>query len=226
MEIVPFSRQETPVLTRRAVTAWVARLAGGAALVALLSLPGAGFVQPVAAQDDDTIVLSAGGAELSVTPGGDVVARSAVAVAEAAPGFARTQGAAAEAVADCIDGAMTRGAAALAVAHPDEGALTESALVEIAASNQKDDKPIRKVVERKCPEREKEKPKPKEEKKAPPVEKAPPPVVVEVPDTGIGSVSQLPVSSLFAAASAVAALGAVGLRDRRRFAALLLADRR
>ena len=225
MEIVPFGRRETPARSRRAVAVWTARIAGVAALAAMLSLPGTGFVQRAAAQDD-TIVLTAGGAELRVTPGGDVVAQGAAASAEAAPGFARTRGAAAEAVADCIDGAMTRGAAALAVAHPDEGALTESALVEIAASNQKDDKPIRKVVERKCPEREKEKPKPKEEKKAPPVEKAPPPVVVEVPDTGIGSASQLPLSSLLAAASAAAALGAVGLRGGRRLTAGLGGVRR
>jgi hypothetical protein len=44
-----------------------ATLACGAALTA--ALLGAGLVQPVAAQDDDTIVLTAGGSTLTVSPG-------------------------------------------------------------------------------------------------------------------------------------------------------------
>jgi hypothetical protein len=196
-------------MTRLAKVCWAAKVVGAMALVALLS--GLGSVQHVAAQDD-TIVLTAGGSTLTVTPGGDVSAVGAVAEAHAAPGYARVKAAAAEAIADCEDGALTRAAAALAVAHPDEGALTESAVNEIVASNQKDDKPIRKVVEKRCHEEK------KEEKKAPPEEEvveAPPVEIVEtLPDTGVGSGSQNLLTSLFAAASAAAALGAVSFRQR------------
>src|SRR5215213_9184455 len=149
--------------TRRAVVTWT-KIACGAALTA--ALLGTGLVQSVAAQDDDTIVLTAGGSTLTVSPGhADAV--SAVAEAHASPGHAETIGAAARAVADCEDGALAEGAAALAVAHPDEGALTESFLSRAEAKNNKDnDGPIRTVVENKCH---------KEEKKAPPKEEAPAP---------------------------------------------------
>ncbi len=201
------------------------RVAFGAALtVALVGFSG---TQPAAAQDgdDDTIVLTAGGSTLTVSPGhADAV--SAVAEAHASPGHAETIGAAARAVADCEDGALAEGAAALAVAHPDEGALTQSSAREMVATIQgevraslrgedgSDDGPIRKVVENRCGEDK------KEEKKAPPApEPAPAPepevVVVQVPDTGVGMAGAMGLSSLFAAASAAAALGAVSFRGRR-----------
>src|SRR5688500_12884064 len=159
------------VMTRRAMVTW-AKIGCGAALTA--ALLGAGLVQPVAAQDDDTIVLTAGGSTLTVGPG-NASAVSAVAEAHASPGHAETIAAAARAVADCEDGALAEGAAALAVAHPDEGALTAASIpgaVDLApdtvvtgaydlatgtavtsaeAKNNNDsDGPIRKVVENEC----------------------------------------------------------------------------
>src|SRR5688572_5823887 len=199
------------VTTRRAMGT-LAKIACGAALsVALL---GSSSVQPVAAQDDDTIVLTAGGSTLTVSPG-NASAVSAVAEAHASPGHAETIAAAARAVADCEDGALAEGAAALAVAHPDEGAATETWLTATEAKSDKDnDEPIRKVVEKKCHEEE------KEEKKAPPKKEEAPapepePAPVQLPDTGIGMAGAVGLSSLFAAASAAAALGSVALRGRR-----------
>ncbi len=188
----------------------VVRIACGAALTA--ALLGTSLVQPVAAQDDDTIVLTAGGSTLTVSPG-NASAVSAVAEAHASPGHAETIAAAARAVADCEDGALAEGAAALAVAHPDEGAATETWLTATEAKNNKDnDEPVRKVVENKCHVDEEEKAPPAEEVPAP-VEEAPP--VQELPDTGIGIAGAAGLSSLFAAASAAAAFGSFTLRGRR-----------
>jgi hypothetical protein len=202
------------VMTRRAMVTWT-KIACGAALTA--ALLGSGLVQPVAAQDDDTIVLTAGGSTLTVSPG-NASAVSAVAEAHASPGHAETIAAAARAVADCEDGALAEGAAALAVAHPDEGAATETWLTSTEAKNNKDNaEPVRKVVENKCHQDQ-------EEKKAPPKKEAPPkeeapapeaPPVAELPATGIGIAGAAGLSSLFAAASAAAALGSVTLRGRR-----------
>jgi hypothetical protein len=201
------------VMTRRAMVTW-SKIACGAALTA--ALLGTSLVQPVAAQDDDTIVLTAGGSTLTVSPG-NASAVSAVAEAHASPGHAETIAAAARAVADCEDGALAEGAAALAVAHPDEGAATETWLTSAEAKNNKDnDEPIRKVVENKCKVDEKEEKKPappKEEAPAPEAPEAPP--VAELPATGIGMAGMAGLSSLFAAASAAAALGSVTLRGRR-----------
>ena len=202
------------VMTRRAMVTWT-KIACGAALTA--ALLGSGLVQPVAAQDDDTIVLTAGGSTLTVSPGhADAV--SAVAEAHASPGHAETIAAAARAVADWEDGALAEGAAALAVAHPDEGAATETWLTSTEAKNNKDNaEPVRKVVENKCHQDQ-------EEKKAPPKKEAPPkeeapapeaPPVAELPATGIGIAGVAGLSSLFAAASAAATLGSVALRGRR-----------
>ena len=202
------------VTTRRAKVTWT-KIACGAALTA--ALLGNAVVQPAAAQDDDTIVLTAGGSTLTVSPG-NASAVSAVAEAHASPGHAETIAAAARAVADCEDGALAEGAAALAVAHPDEGAATDTWLTSAEAKNNKDnDEPIRRVVENKCHVDE-------EEKKAPPKKEAPPkeeapapeaPPVAELPATGIGMAGMAGLSSLFAAASAAAALGSVTLRGRR-----------
>jgi hypothetical protein len=140
------------VTTRRAIVGWTKIACGTALTVALL---GTSLVQPVAAQDDDTIVLTAGGSTLTVSPG-NASAVSAVAEAHASPGHAETIAAAARAVADCEDGALAEGAAALAVAHPDEGAATETWLTGAEAKNNNDnDEPIRKVVENKCKVEEK-----------------------------------------------------------------------
>lgn len=224
-------------LSARAMVARTAKLACGAALTA--ALLGASFAQPVAAQDDDTIVLTAGGSTLTVSPG-NASAVSAVAEAHASPGHAETIAAGARAVADCEDGALAEGAAALAVAHPDEGALTEASLpvdldaeemvreitAQAEAKSNRDGEPIRKVVENKCHVD-------KEEKKAPPKEEAPPevievpvaPPVQELPDTGIGMAGAAGLSSLLAAASAAAALGSVALRGRRETGQLALQTR-
>jgi outer membrane biosynthesis protein TonB len=207
------------VTTRRAMGT-LAKIACGAALT--VALLGTNSVQPVAAQDDDTIVLTAGGSTLTVSPG-NASAVSAVAEAHASPGHAETIAAAARAVADCEDGALAEGAAALAVAHPDEGAATETWLTATEAKSDKDnDEPIRKVVEKKCHEDEK-----KEEKKAPPKKEEAPapepePAPVQLPDTGIGMAGAAGLTSLFAAASAAAALGSVALRGRRESGVLAL----
>jgi hypothetical protein len=203
------------VMTRRAVVTWT-KIACGAALTA--ALLGTGLVQSVAAQDDDTIVLTAGGSTLTVSPGhADAV--SAVAEAHASPGHAETIGAAARAVADCEDGALAEGAAALAVAHPDEGAATETWLTSTEAKNNKDNaEPIRKVVENKCHQDKEEKKAPPKKEEAPPKEEAPAPEapeIAELPETGIGIAGAAGLSSLFAAASAAATLGSVALRGRR-----------
>jgi hypothetical protein len=214
------------VMTRRAMVTWT-KIACGAALTA--ALLGTGLVQSVAAQDDDTIVLTAGGSTLTVSPGhADAV--SAVAEAHASPGHAETIGAAARAVADCEDGALAEGAAALAVAHPDEGAATETLLTSAEAKNNKDNaEPIRKVVENKChQEKEEKKAPPKEEAPAPevaPVPEAAPPVA-ELPSTGVGLAGAAGLSSLFAAASAAAAFGAFALRGRREIDILALLTNR
>ena len=206
-------RGRGPLTTRRVLVGWT-KIACGAALTA--ALLGTGLVQPVAAQDDDTIVLTAGGSTLTVSPG-NASAVSAVAEAHASPGHAETIAAAARAVADCEDGALAEGAAALAVAHPDEGAATETWLTGAEAKNNNDnEEPIRKVVENKCNVDEKE-----EKKPAPPKEEAPAPEapeapeIAELPETGIGMAGVAGLSSLFAAASAAAALGSVALRGRR-----------
>ena len=222
MHEMRISQRGRGAATTRAMVTW-AKIACGAALTA--ALLGIGPVQSVAAQDDDTIVLTAGGSTLTVSPG-NADAVSAVAEAHASPGHAETIAAAARAVADCEDGALAEGAAALAVAHPDEGAATETWLTSAEAKNNKDnDSPIRKVVENKCHQEK------KEEKKAPPKEEAPAPEapapapapVEELPSTGIGIAGMAGLSSLFAAASAAAALGSVALRGRREtdFLALL-----
>ena len=203
------------VMTRRAMVTWT-KIACGAALTA--ALLGSGLVQPVAAQDDDTIVLTAGGSTLTVSPG-NASAVSAVAEAHASPGHAETIAAAARAVADCEDGALAEGAAALAVAHPDEGAATETWLTSTEAKNNKDNpEPVRKVVENKCHVDDKEEKKAPPKKEAPPKEEAPAPEappVAELPAAGIGIAGAAGLSSLFAAASAAAALSSVALRGRR-----------
>ena len=214
MHEIQSSRRGLPA---RAIATRAAKLACGAALTA--ALLGGSFASPAVAQDDDTIVLTAGGSTLTVSPG-NASAVSAVAEAHASPGRAETIAAAARAVADCEDGALAEGAAALAVAHPDEGALTESALSVAEASNNRDGNPIRRVVENNCDVDKEEKKAPPVEKKAPPAEEVvvvvpPAPPVQQLPDTGIGLAGAASLSSLLAAASAAAALGSVALRGRR-----------
>lgn len=122
MQLGPISpRGVLAPATRRGVVSALARIAGGAALT--VTLLGFGGLQPAAAQDD-TIVLSAGGSELVVTPG-TADAYSAVAEAHAGPGYAETVAAGgnrAIAISGC--GAMTDAAAAKAIARVDDGAMT------------------------------------------------------------------------------------------------------
>jgi hypothetical protein len=248
-----------PATPRRANVSWAARLACGAALTA--ALLGFTVAQPVAAQDD-TIVLSAGGSTLVVSPG-TADAYSAVAEAHAGPGYAETDAAGARALA--INGcAMTEASAARAIGRPDQGAMTEadggavlsdndpnSSLVlsdpkafaeqlnaqimadnkalqmingdgqasgskddpvRAIAKNHKDTKEIQPVTPETCPKEKAVKPPPA----APEVPAAPAPTVVQVPVTGAGMASSSQLASLFAAASAAAALGSVGLARSRR----------
>jgi hypothetical protein len=219
-----------PASSRRGKASHIVRFAGGLALtVGLLGMSG---IQPVAAQDDDTIVLTAGGSTLTVSPGyADAV--SAVAEAHAGPGYAETIAAGARAVADCVDGAMTEASAALAVAHPDEGALTEAGTVTsmtpdemaaeimakndavqmIADSNRDDDSPIRKDIENRC-DKEDRKIEPPAKEEVP--EYVPEEIVyvVETPSTGSGTMALGALSSVFGAAAAAFAVGAVAVRNR------------
>ena len=128
---------------------------------------------------------------------------------------------------------MTEGAAALAVAHPDEGALTEAGTVTsmtpdemaaeiiakndavqmIADSNRDDDSPIRKDIENRC-EKEDRKIEPPAEEEVPvyvPEEEV---IVYETPSTGSGSIALTALSSIFGAAAAAFAVGAVAVRNR------------
>lgn len=187
------------------------KLALGAALT--LSLAGFAGATPAAAQDDE-IVLSGGGATLTVSPG-HASAEATIASAEAGPGWAVTEGAAARAVADCEDGALAEGAAALAVAHPDTGAMVEAAIAEAKAAARDEfgvEKEVKPDVELKCKDRE-------EREVEPPAVETPEeevvevPVVEEVPSTGTGA-ELAGLSGLLGAAAAAAALGAVAFRRR------------
>jgi hypothetical protein len=260
MQPVPIGQRgyRTRARSHRAGAAVATKLVTGAALVALLS---GGLTQTVAAQDDDTIVLSAGGSELVVTPG-TADAYSAVAEAHAGPGYAETVAAGgnrAIAISGC--GAMTDAAAAKAIARVDDGAMTEAeggavlsdddgadeslaasdpeafaeqlqaeilaendALQMVAgdgsdggndpvraiASNNKEGREIREVTPENCPDEDKEFI-PEEPVFEEPVVEVP--VVVEVPSTGSGA-TVAGLASLFGAASAAAAFGAVALRRR------------
>jgi hypothetical protein len=120
--------------TRRAVVCWTAKLAAGALAAAV---PAGRFVQTARADDDDVVILSATGAQVSASPG-SAVARSAVAEAVASRGAARVQAAAALAEADSEEGAIAQGAAAVAVAAPDRGAIAQSASAVASASSEDD----------------------------------------------------------------------------------------
>ena len=133
-------RRETPGRTaqprtsRRFLLTWTGKLAAGAALAAV---PGSRWVMEAAAQDN-TVTLTGAAAEVSASPG-SAVARSAVAEAAASRGAARVQAAAALAGADQENGAIAQGAAAFAAADPDEGAVAQSAVAAASASSVSDD---------------------------------------------------------------------------------------
>ncbi len=119
--------------TRRAVVGWTAKLAAGALAAAI---PAGHLVQTARAQDDE-VILIAGGAQVSARPG-SATARGAAAEAVAARGSARVQAAAALAEADSEQGAITQGAAASALAVPGQGATAQSASAVASASSQDD----------------------------------------------------------------------------------------
>jgi hypothetical protein len=129
---IPASSQTT----RRAVVCWTAKLAAGALAAAI---PAGRFAQSARADDDDDVVIltAVSGAEVSASPG-SAMARSAAAEAVAARGAARVQAAAALAEADSDEGAIAQGAAAVAVAVPDQGAIAQSASAVASASSQDD----------------------------------------------------------------------------------------
>lgn len=119
--------------TRRAVMGWTAKLAAGALATAI---PAGHFAQTVRAQDDE-VILIADGAQVSAGPG-SASARSATAEAVAGRGAARVQAAAALAEADSDEGAIAQGAAAVAVANPDQGAIAQSASAVASAASEDD----------------------------------------------------------------------------------------
>jgi hypothetical protein len=118
--------------SRRALVRWTAGAAGAAALTAI---PGTRWTHIAAAQED--VILTAAAAEIGASPGA-AFARSAAAEAAAARGAARVQAAAALAEADSDDGAITQSPVAHAVAVPGEGAEAQSAIAVASASSQDD----------------------------------------------------------------------------------------
>jgi hypothetical protein len=123
--------------TRRAVVCWTAKIAAGALAAAI---PAGRLAQTARADDDadgDVVILTAVGAQVSASPG-SAAARSAVAEAIAERGAARVKAVAALAEADSDEGAIAQGAAATAMASPDQGAIAQSAAAVAAASSQSD----------------------------------------------------------------------------------------
>jgi hypothetical protein len=206
------------------------KIALGAALT--LSLAGFAGVSPAGAQDDQIVLGGNGGSTLTVSPG-HASAESAVASAEAGPGWAVTEAAAARAMAHADCGAMTEGAAASAVAIPDIGAAVDAAIAEAKATREETaagidvdsggqadiDAEELKAEFEDCFEKERKVEPPKEEviEEVPVAEEVP--VVEIVPSTGAG-VAQTGLAGLMGAAAAAAALGAVALRRREDAAAV------
>jgi hypothetical protein len=204
------------------------KIALGAALT--LSLAGFAGVSPAGAQDDEIVLGGNGGSTLTVSPG-HASAESAVASAEAGPGWAVTEAAAARAMAHADCGAMTEGSTpsweTSAVAMPDIGAAVDAAIAEAKATSEETaagidvssggqadiDAEELKAEFEDCFEKERKVEPPKEEVvyEEPVYEE---PVVVEiVPSTGTGA-AQAGLAGLMGAAAAAAALGAVALRRR------------
>ena len=199
------------------------KIALGAALT--LSLAGFAGVSPAGAQDNEIVLGGNGGSTLTVSPG-NASAESAVASAEAGPGWAVTEAAAARAMAHADCGAMTEGAAASAVAMPDIGAAVDAAIAEAKATAQETaagididsggqadiDAEELKAEFEDCFEKERKVEPPKEEViEEVPVEEVP--VVEMVPSTGTGA-TEAGLAGLMGAAAAAAAFGAVALRRR------------
>jgi hypothetical protein len=218
-------------VNRRALVGWAAKVATGTLTA---TIPGGRFVQEALADDDDVVILSAAsGTQVSASPG-SAIARSAAAEAAAARGMARVQAAAALAEADSDDGAIAQGAAAVAAADPDQGAIAQSAAAVASASSQDgvaEAPPSAPRAVAPAPgggggsrggggrrvrggggerirggrrtgravggERARRRDRPE-----------------SLPSAGIGQLEQSSLPSLFTIASAVAALGAVVLRDR------------
>jgi hypothetical protein len=203
------------------------KIALGAALT--LSLAGFAGVSPAGAQDDEIVLGGNGGSTLTVSPG-NASAESAVASAEAGPGWAVTEAAAARAMAHADCGAMTEGSTpsweTSAVAMPDIGAAVDAAIAEAKATAEETaagidvdnggqadiDAEELKAEFEDCFEKERKVEPPKEEViEEVPVEEVP--VVEEVPSTGAGA-AQAGLAGLMGAAAAAAAFGAVALRRR------------
>ncbi len=200
------------------------KLALGTALT--LSLAGFAGLSPVAAQDDQIVLGGNGGSTLTVSPG-HASAQSAVASAEAGPGWAVTEAAAARAMAHADCGAMTEGSTpsweTSAVAMPDIGAAVDAAIAEAKATTGETAAGIDvgseelKAEFEACFEKERKVEPPKEVVYEEPVyeetvyEEVP--IVQEVPSTGAGA-AQAGLAGLMGAAAAAAAFGAVALRRR------------
>jgi hypothetical protein len=205
------------------------KIALGAALT--LSLAGFAGVTPAGAQDDEIVLGGNGGSTLTVSPG-HASAESAVASAEAGPGWAVTEAAAASAMAHADCGAMTVGSTpsweTSAVAMPDIGAAVDAAIAEAKATAEETaagidvdnggqadiDAEELKAEFEECFEKERKVEPPKEEiVYEEPVYEEVPVVVEEVPSTGAGA-AQAGLAGLMGAAAAAAAFGAVALRRR------------
>lgn len=196
------------------------KIALGAALT--LSLAGFAGVTPAGAQDNEIVLGGNGGSTLTVSPG-NASAQSAVASAEAGPGWAVTEAAAARAMADSDCGAMTEGSnpnwETSATAMPDIGAEVKAAIAEAKATAEEtaagvdvESADLKEEFEE-CFDEERKVEPPKEEivYEEPVYEEVP--VVEEVPSTGAGA-AQAGLAGLLGAAAAAAAFGAVALRRR------------
>jgi hypothetical protein len=119
--------------SRRALMTQALRFSAGLALAGGAS----GLLVRGAGAQDGSITLTAGGAELFVSPG-EAAATGAVASAAATRGLARVQAAAALAGADSGGETFAEGAASLVAADPDRGAVAQSAAT-VASALREDD---------------------------------------------------------------------------------------
>jgi hypothetical protein len=228
--------QERPIsvptkTTRRAVVGWTTKLTIGALAVAIPT----GHLGQTARADDE-VILIADGAQVSARPG-SATARSARAEAVAARGAARVQAAAALAEADSEQGAIAQGAAASAIAIPDQGATAQSASAVASASSEDDvaeaPQAATKVVAPAAPSggggrraragrgaggrrvRGGDRGARRAARRAVGGERVRRrDRAAALPSTGVGQLDSNALPSFFTIASAVAALGAVVLRDR------------
>lgn len=123
----------TRSVTRRDLVIYASKLTGGAVL-AMLS---AQRLTRVGAAQNNVVTRTAAAAEVGAGPGSAYV-RSAAASAAAERGAARVEAAAALASANSDNGAITQSPVAVAFADPDQGAVAQS-VISVASAASEDD---------------------------------------------------------------------------------------